>query len=615
MVHWQVCRLNGELMMIFAICFRLRSSLSILAFVALWLTTSVQAQVTCNASNTGRLYFSTGTGQLQLCDGTGWYSIGATASGAVGIGTTSTPKGGVGVAKLAIDGTDSSTAGPHIQMTTSADNYPLLQVLPYSHNNISINFDAYWDGVWRSSYANSSFTIYKILDHLLFGYASSTAQGSALNGATAGWKWAMALDNAGNVGIGTTAPSAILNTYTSANAVPATTGTSQVGANIRMQNSGGASLDIGTMANGNQWLQSTRWNDLSQNYGLLLNPNGGNVGIGTVSPSTALQVEGTDPSLTIENNGDYAAGSGSSLVLGHLQASSNLPVAKIRSYLTNGGGAGQRSGNLIFSTSTAGALNDRMTILANGNVGINTSGPNTTLEVNGEVTASLGTYGQFRSIYGGYGAFWRNDGSNFYLLMTSASDAYGAWNGLRPFYVNITSGAVTMSNGVTVSSCTGCSVVAEMMPVDSAVDEGTAVCIDSESGKLSACSADKSLTAIGIATLHAEQILRMGCAASSSQENHIDFGYKAEKYWKASKACAGWFPVALSGVHEFVKAECQRPDGSHLKYGDRLVTSGTRAGFVRPLAPDEQGGDAILGKAMTICRGDQATDVIQVHIK
>lgn len=47
-------------------------------------------------------------------------------------------------------------------------------------------------------------------------------------------------------------------------------------------------------------------------------------------------------------------------------------------------------------------------------------------------------------IYGNYGAFWRNDGQNVYLLSTAENDKFGGWNGYRPFIYNLGSGNVTL---------------------------------------------------------------------------------------------------------------------------------------------------------------------------
>lgn len=65
-----------------------------------------------------------------------------------------------------------------------------------------------------------------------------------------------------------------------------------------------------------------------------------------------------------------------------------------------------------------------------------------TLKVGAEVqTTSANSY---RMVYGNYGAFWRQDGSNLYLMLTKSGDQYGSYNSLRPLAVNLSSGDVTM---------------------------------------------------------------------------------------------------------------------------------------------------------------------------
>jgi hypothetical protein len=58
--------------------------------------------------------------------------------------------------------------------------------------------------------------------------------------------------------------------------------------------------------------------------------------------------------------------------------------------------------------------------------------------------------GQLRMVGGNYGAFWRNDGTNIYLLFTNIDDQYGTWNALRPFQANLSTGAVSIGNGLNV---------------------------------------------------------------------------------------------------------------------------------------------------------------------
>jgi hypothetical protein len=68
------------------------------------------------------------------------------------------------------------------------------------------------------------------------------------------------------------------------------------------------------------------------------------------------------------------------------------------------------------------------------------------------ITETRSDGGQLRIVSGNYGSFWRNDGSNLYLMFTNSGDQYGTWNNLRAFYVSVTTGAVNMSNGATVGS-------------------------------------------------------------------------------------------------------------------------------------------------------------------
>lgn len=50
----------------------------------------------------------------------------------------------------------------------------------------------------------------------------------------------------------------------------------------------------------------------------------------------------------------------------------------------------------------------------------------------------------FRIAYGKYGAFWRNDGSTLYLMLTNSGDPLGNFNSLRPLTVNLATGYPTM---------------------------------------------------------------------------------------------------------------------------------------------------------------------------
>lgn len=60
----------------------------------------------------------------------------------------------------------------------------------------------------------------------------------------------------------------------------------------------------------------------------------------------------------------------------------------------------------------------------------------------------------FRMVYGNYGAFWRQDGSNLWLMLTASGDQYGSYNSLRPLAIGLTDGKVTFGHQVTFSSAT-----------------------------------------------------------------------------------------------------------------------------------------------------------------
>jgi len=126
----------------------------------------------------------------------------------VGIGTSAIPHGNVGYAKFAIDGTDSNSAGPHVQYTTASNDYPLFQQLNWAHDNVSLNFDSYFNGQWRSSDAGSNFQIYKNADALRIKYDSGIAAGNEIT-----WNPGFVMKTDGTAGIGTDNPQTALQVF------------------------------------------------------------------------------------------------------------------------------------------------------------------------------------------------------------------------------------------------------------------------------------------------------------------------------------------------------------------------------------------------------------------
>src|SRR5689334_7374539 len=97
----------------------------------------------------------------------------------------------------------------------------------------------------------------------------------------------------GNVGIGTASPNLRAEVF-GVVGLPATTGTAQTGIARFSQAGGVGVLDVGFGgATGAGWLQATSSTNLGTNFQVLLNPNGGNVGIGTSAPTDTLSVNGT----------------------------------------------------------------------------------------------------------------------------------------------------------------------------------------------------------------------------------------------------------------------------------------------------------------------------------
>jgi hypothetical protein len=100
------------------------------------------------------------------------------------------------------------------------------------------------------------------------------------------------------------------STYTT----PATTGSYASDAAVINRISGGdIVLDTGMTSSGPVWLQARRFSNFADKFALLLNPNGGNVGIGTMSPSVKLDIVGSLKTST--NSTNYVVGTGTAVTV------------------------------------------------------------------------------------------------------------------------------------------------------------------------------------------------------------------------------------------------------------------------------------------------------------
>ncbi|RZF19653.1 hypothetical protein B7L62_02535 [Serratia marcescens] len=69
-----------------------------------------------------------------------------------------------------------------------------------------------------------------------------------------------------------------------------------------------------------------------------------------------------------------------------------------------------------------------------------------TLKTSAEIQSSH--IDNYRMVGGGFGSFWRNDGNRLYLLLTNENDQYGTFNNLRPFSVDVRTGAAAFESGI-----------------------------------------------------------------------------------------------------------------------------------------------------------------------
>ena len=215
------------------------------------------------------------------------------SDGKVGIGTANPQN------KFHIRGTQSSVDGSHLYFTTDQDDYPVYQQLNWTHDNIALSFDCYYNGAWRmadTGSTNSCCQWYKISDKLQLRYAFDTTQGNSIT-----WTDGITLKlKNGYVGIGTNDPKRKLHIHE-----PAT----DVGAYLMLSNgnTGTASNDgfhIATSSSGTTSYLINRENGhmsfWTNNTEKMRIKNDGKVGIGTNNPVGTLHIKSNTDILYFE---------------------------------------------------------------------------------------------------------------------------------------------------------------------------------------------------------------------------------------------------------------------------------------------------------------------------
>ena len=290
--------------------------------------------------------------------------------------------------------------------------------------------------------------------------------------------------NGGKVGIGTSSPTVDLDVSgpSSSMVLPGTSGTTpkgflRLGYNDR--NWGGTELLMGVINDSSVgyagYLQAKAPTNYSVNRNFVINPQGGNVGIGTASPAQKLVVQGTPdttfagssvgvPALVnIEGDDGYASGTaGSGIVFtGHFTSSAKTTFGTIGAIKENTT-SGNYGGALVFmarSNGQGGGAAENMRITSAGKVaigagGAGTSGTHTKLEVHGAIAAgsAQGTGGSL-VLYQRYGvndmpATLSTHYSNSYWLLATGMKARSGASG----YVSSLGNYSTAKAGIEINN-------------------------------------------------------------------------------------------------------------------------------------------------------------------
>jgi hypothetical protein len=226
----------------------------------------------------------------------------------------------------------------------------------------------------------------------------------------------MRIQGNGNIGINTTSPLHLLDIRSSTNKT--TTSPEEYLLHIGSLNATGPlglRFGIRTNATTTSRYAAIEVDDAGTKRALALQPNGGNVGIGTVSPDFKTEI--------VDGSSELILGlQRSSTTIGHLAGmyfrvhngtSANYKGAIIfeRTSTWGRGSLHFLTNDLADNTNAVLATNTRMTILSSGNVGIGTTSPNSRLDVKGS--------GNTNATYT-FGA--RNSADTYALVINDASN-------------------------------------------------------------------------------------------------------------------------------------------------------------------------------------------------
>ena len=181
-------------------------------------------------------------------------------------------------------------------------------------------------------------------------------------GTTAKFFWDASTER---LGLNTSTPEAGIQVAVGSSTIPSagSSGSSAVFGNATSGSAYG--LALGANSSGVGYISAQRTDGTATTYDLSIQPNGGNVGIGTSSPSVPLHVINASPELRLQDSDDNGY-----LAFNHNGANSYVSTTQ---------------GGILFRT---GGTNERMRIDSSGRIGIGTTNPLGNMQI---VTATAGT--------------------------------------------------------------------------------------------------------------------------------------------------------------------------------------------------------------------------------
>ena len=378
--------------------------------------------------------------------------------GNVGIGTTNPTK------KLQLDVTTNNDG-----IFINGDDANDAKRITFGYNNASAEEAAIQADRNEGGTNNGGLQLMAANGRPIQFYTLGSSSGSLLSNT----QEVMRISGNGNVGIGTTSPRATLNVTndisnnSEGNTIPnayggnATT-TLVLGHGVTGSTPNYWGLNIGTLYSGKSYLQGSHTNG-SSFYDILLNPNGGKVGIGTTSPTAKLEVsgtaritgnllmggyaqDGTPSKIHIgSNNSDIPTGSDPALLYVGGDHDLNGTLLKIADYNNDGSTSKvvhflseNNQDDYFFTPDVNGGKH-----YYRGNVGIGTTSPGAKLEVNGNIMTTSGAGIIANSGGSGYLAITTANGSlpgyptsNYPALKTNYTNLYFSVGGYYSAYMN-----------------------------------------------------------------------------------------------------------------------------------------------------------------------------------